>query len=81
MKPNKLDYTHTLFLKDVFDETLEDLLARIVSYLESMYNKNRIYPKKIAMSQKNYNLINTERPQVIHENRILGMTIEIRKGK
>ncbi len=70
----------TLFIKEIHGEEVEDTLTRIIIFLENLYKKNSKYPCLISLSENDYNKIKSKRGDVIHDNRILGMKIDIRKA-
>lgn len=69
----------TLYIKEIQDEEVENTLTRIIVFLEKVYAKNSKYPRLISLSENDYKKISTLRGDVIHNNRILGMKIDIRK--
>lgn len=65
-----------LFVNTKYELDTEELLRKILNYLESYNNKNSCLPKKLGISRSNYKKILKERPDVIMDNCILGMRIE-----
>lgn len=66
----------TLFVNTKVELDTEELLRKILNYLESYNNKNFKIPKKLGLSRDNYKKILKERPDVIMNGCIMGMKVE-----
>ena len=66
---------NTLFLKEKEENTINDILIRIISYVENFVKAYNEMPYYIKMSNRDYKMILKYNKSLIDNNKILGMEI------
>lgn len=66
---------NTLYIKQIDDNTVVNILQRILVYTESYVHKNGRFPNFVQLSKRDYDMIKNYEFSVIDENKILNMEI------